>query len=103
MSVSCEGEVTRTFPIEIIDGKLTKEVMLYAECDVNGDGVIDVNDYSIAVNLALEADTEVSKDLSENNDYQKAVADLDGDRYVDVIDVALLERKINFIIINKNK
>ena len=95
MSVSCEGAVTRTYNTEVVNGTVTQEVALYEEGDVNGDGEITVEDYSVAVNTALGSETEVSKDLSEKNDYQKAVADLDGDGYVDVLDVSLLERKIH--------
>ncbi len=94
MSVSCEGAVTRTYTTEITDGRVTQEVALYAEGDVNGDGEINANDYALAVNTALGAQTEVAKDLTETADYQKAVADLDGDGFVDVLDIALLERKI---------
>ena len=94
MSVSCEGAVTRTYTTEITDGKLTQEVALYAEGDVNGDGEITVEDYSAAVNAALASDSAVPEDLTETADYQKAVADLDKDGVVDVLDVVLLERKI---------
>ncbi len=94
MSVSCEGAVTRTYTTEITDGRVTQEVALYAEGDVNGDGEINANDYALAVNAALGAQTEVAKDLTEAADYQKAVADLDGDGFVDVLDAVLLERKI---------
>ena len=95
MSVACEGAVTRTYTTEITDGKVTQEVVaLYAEGDVNGDGEIDVNDFALAVNSALGENTEVAKDLTETEDYQKAVADLDGDGFVDVLDLVLLERKI---------
>ncbi len=94
LSVACEGAVTRTYTTEVIDGEVTQEVALFAEGDVNGDGEIDENDYALAVNTALGDDTEVAKDLTETADYQKAVADLDGDGFVDVLDAVLLERKI---------
>ena len=98
MTVSCGGMVTRTYPIEVTDGRVNEEVSLNVDGDVNSDGVIDENDYQQAVNIALSSENSVSEtdDLSEDTDYSKAVADLDGDGAVDVIDVALLERKINY-------
>ena len=95
MTVSCAGMVARTYPIEVTDGRVDETVTLSIEGDVNGDGEITVEDYSAAVNTALKNDNAVPSDLSETNDYQKAVADLDKDGYVDVLDIALLERKIH--------
>ncbi len=63
--------------------------------DVNGDGVTDVADYSACVNYALGADSAVNEDQTADSEYRKRVADLDGDGFVDVLDVVLLERKIN--------
>ena len=95
MTVTADEAVTRTYTVEINGGAVKKSAELYIENDVNGDGVVDANDYSAAVNTALGSETEVAKDLTETADYQKAVADIDGDGFVDVLDVALLERKIN--------
>ena len=94
MAISCEGAVTRTYTTEITDGTISQDIELYDDGDVNGDGEITVEDYSAAVNAALAGDNEVPEDLSLDADYSKAVADCDGDGVVDVLDVAMLERKI---------
>ena len=94
MAISCEGAVTRTYTTEITDGTISQDIELYDDGDVNGDGEITVEDYSAAVNAALSGENEVPEDLSLDTDYSKAVADCDGDGVVDVLDVAMLERKI---------
>ena len=95
MAISCEGAVTRTYTTEITDGTIRQDIELYDDGDVNGDGEITVEDYSAAVNAALAGDNEVPEDLSLDADYSKAVADIDCDGVVDVLDIAMLERKVN--------
>ena len=94
MAISCEGAVTRTYKTEITDSTIRQDIELYDNGDVNGDGEITVEDYSAAVNAALAGDNEVPEDLSLDADYSKAVADIDCDGVVDVLDIAMLERKI---------
>ncbi len=94
MAVTADGAVTRTYTVTVTDGRVVKSAELYTKGDVNGDGEITVEDYSAAVNAALASDSSVPADLTKTADYQKAVADLDGDGYVDVLDAVLLERKI---------
>lgn len=96
LTVASDGTVTRTYTVEIDGGAVEKSAELYAEGDVNGDGVIDENDYQQAVNIALSSENSVSEtdDLSEDTDYSKTVADFDKDGFVDVIDLVLFERKI---------
>lgn len=96
MSVACDGAVTRTYTVEISDGRLVKSAELYVEGDVNGDGVIGIYDYQQAVNIALGNENAVDGegDLSDEADYKIAVADFDCDGYVDVLDVTLVERKV---------
>ncbi len=91
-----DGAVKRTYSVEITDGKVIKSVELYTEGDVNGDGAVTEADYQQAVNAALSNDNAVKTDtdLSENIDYSKAVADFDGDGFIDVLDVAYIERKM---------
>ncbi len=96
MSVACDGAVTRTYTVEITDGRLVKSTELYVESDVDGNGKIDIYDYQQAVNIALSNENAVPEegDLSGEADYEIAVADFDCDGYVDVLDVALIERKV---------
>lgn len=98
LAVSCEGTVTRTYTTEVTDGTVTQAITLYEDGDINGDGEINVKDYQNAVNTALGNETKVSDDLTKDEDYRKAVADLDKDGYIDVIDISLLERKISAVI-----
>ncbi len=95
LTVTSDGAVTRTYTVTIDGSTAAVSAELYTEGDVNGDGEIDANDYALAVNSALGSETEVATDLSLDADYQKAVADLDGDGFIDVLDAALLERKIH--------
>ncbi|MBE6795688.1 MAG: hypothetical protein E7533_03790 [Ruminococcaceae bacterium] len=65
--------------------------------DTNGDGTVDVNDYQVLVNAILNEDPEQEavKQI-ETASYDDIVKyDLDGDGYLDVVDVSLLERMIN--------
>ena len=94
MAISCEGAVTRTYTTEITDSTVRQDIELYDNGDVNGDGEITVEDYSAAVNAALSGENTVPEDLSLDADYSKAVADIDCDGVVDVLDIAMLERKI---------
>ncbi len=94
LTVTADGAVTRTYTVTVNGCTATVPAELYAEGDVNGDGEITAEDYSAAVNAALASDSSVPADLSADADYQKAAADLDGDGFVDVLDIALLERKI---------
>lgn len=73
----------------------TLSTSLYKINDVNGSGETDIADYSLCVNLALGTDNAVNSDQTADSDYQKKVADVDGDGVVDVIDCMYLERIIN--------
>ena len=97
LEASYPGAVTRTYTVTIDTDRSVSPVELYTECDVNGDGEIDINDYQLAVNIALGSDNSVTDavDLSADADYMTAVADVNGDKFADVLDVILIERKIN--------
>ncbi len=73
----------------------TLSTSLYKINDVNGNGDTDIADYSLCVNLALGTDNAVNSDQTADSEYQKKVADIDGDGVVDVIDCMYLERIIN--------
>lgn len=96
LEASSYDAVTRTYTVTVGSEKELAEVELYTEGDVNGDGEIDEYDYQQAVNIALSGDNILSKtgDLSDDADYSLAVADADCDGVVDVLDIAMLERKI---------
>lgn len=97
LEASSYNAVTRTYTLTVGSSAELTTVELYTEGDVNGDGVIDEYDYQQAVNIALGSDnilTETS-DLSDDADYSLAVADADSDGVIDVLDVALLERKVS--------
>ena len=73
-------------------GEVYETRCVVIEGDVDGDGEVTVNDYQQAVNIALGDDNDLSDE--PDNPYLKA-ADISGDGFIDVIDIAYLERRKN--------
>ena len=80
------GDSFLSIPTGVIGSDTTSPVYLDLEYtglrgDINGDGVVDVTDVSIAIDIVLGKDS---------NDNYGGAADLDGNGGVDVTDVSML-------------
>ncbi len=76
-----------TFVINNTVEQTEEEWRLVSICDCNGDGLADVDDYAEAVNKVM-SDTQVSTVFD-------MAADADCDGYLDVIDLAIIERAVS--------
>lgn len=92
--ISKAGHVDRRVVVSV-KSDTTLTTSLNKTNDITGDGKTDIADYSACVNYALSANSQVSNNQTDDIEYEKHIADYDGDGYIDVIDVSLLEMKIN--------
>lgn len=95
MRVSKNNHVSREYAL-FIEGAVTFNASINTIGDATMDGVLDVYDYQRIVNSALSEDNTVPEDLAVDDNYAKALSDLDNDGVVDAIDCALCWNKISF-------
>lgn len=78
-------ESEETFVVPSGNNKTDETWTMYVLADLNGDGVCDANDYSIAINLASDDDDVV-------NSTAEYCCDVNCDGYINVLDTSLIAR-----------
>ncbi len=88
------GYATRYWPVTVEENAVNADIEIDLLGDVVCDGEITEADYSTAVNIALSDENYVTFDQRHFKEYMSAIADMDEDGCVDVLDIVLLERVV---------
>lgn len=93
--VSKANHVTREYTL-VVEEPVTFNATINEIGDATMNGEFDIYDYQQIVNSALSEENTVPENITEDENYSKALSDLDEDGYIDVIDCALCWNKIYY-------